>query len=752
MGRKWNRSVAVLVVSTIVLAACSDSGDDDSVDSSPDAPTTDGTETTVDDGLPGDGLEVGLLAPAPGLLAGLFRGQVRGTTFAASDIDAGGGVDDGPLTVTEFTAELGDDPSGLVAVAAEADVHQLIGPAGSDAAEAVRDTAAESGSIACTASASLPRLTQDQDRMNLFRTVLPDDVVTSYLTQVIVGRQDAAAPAAPWTVAIVARSDQYGQSVSTGLAATLQAAGMTPVVVGYNPRRVEFSGTAAQVVATNADLTVLITYEEGANLLSSLLAAGADPATMIGLDAFFAPRIAAQATPGQDASAADGFTLLGSMGNKAFLDRLYDDDSNGDVAFAAQAYDCAVVFALATTAVDLGAADSLPSAVVDVTGGGTTCTTYADCLDKLTSGEDIDYDGASGQLALDDRGDPTFARFTTATLAGGAITNVSSSDVDIAQLRRQLEAYNSAALITQIQQALRFLGFYAGPINGLDTEEFRTALAAFQASVGLPATGVWDAATDAALRQALGPYADLLMATTEDIQRMLTDLGFYSGPIDGVWSNELSDAIRALQRELGVPETGVLDAATVRAAYERGAQDATTTTTTTVPDTTVPPTTVPPTTVPPTTTPPTTPPTTVPPPDPDDPTLWEVLADDPDNFSMFLELLTAAGFGPDFETLRSYTVFVPTNDAFMASMTAAQFDELMARTHEELNALLTYYLVEGSVLVAGMTGDLESVHGAPILVTGSGASILVNGVPITVPDRVASNGVIQGIGGLFPPP
>ncbi len=142
------------------------------------------------------------------------------------------------------------------------------------------------------------------------------------------------------------------------------------------------------------------------------------------------------------------------MGNKAFLERLYDDDPNGQVANAAQAYDCAVMLSLATATVDAGDADSLAQAMIDVTGDGVTCTTYADCLDKLNAGENINYDGVSGQIQLDENGDPTFARFTTAMLEGGVVTDIESTDVNIAEIRRQQEAYASAALYTQIQQAL----------------------------------------------------------------------------------------------------------------------------------------------------------------------------------------------------------------------------------------------------------------------------------------------------------
>ena len=48
----------------------------------------------------------------------------------------------------------------------------------------------------------------------------------------------------------------------------------------------------------------------------------------------------------------------------------------------------------------------MAAAVQDVTDGGVPCSTYADCLAKLDAGEDIDYDGVSGAIAFDAKGDP----------------------------------------------------------------------------------------------------------------------------------------------------------------------------------------------------------------------------------------------------------------------------------------------------------------------------------------------------------
>ena len=44
-----------------------------------------------------------------------------------------------------------------------------------------------------------------------------------------------------------------------------------------------------------------------------------------------------------------------------------------------------------------------------MTADGEKCTTYADCLALLNDGKDIDYDGQSGPIDLNDVGDPSKA-------------------------------------------------------------------------------------------------------------------------------------------------------------------------------------------------------------------------------------------------------------------------------------------------------------------------------------------------------
>ena len=81
-----------------------------------------------------------------------------------------------------------------------------------------------------------------------------------------------------------------------------------------------------------------------------------------------------------------------------------------DLLYTTYAYDAVVIMALAA----LVAGSTDPSVYVhqiaDVTKDGTQCGTYAECAGLVRNGADIDYDGLSGPLALDEEtGDVTDA-------------------------------------------------------------------------------------------------------------------------------------------------------------------------------------------------------------------------------------------------------------------------------------------------------------------------------------------------------
>ena len=217
----------------------------------------------------------------------------------------------------------------------------------------------------------------------------------------------------------------------------------------------------------------------------------------------------------------------------------------------------------------------------------------------LSAGEDIDYDGTTGNIEFDGSGDISSARITTSMVLDGQLQPTASQDLDLVA-RRQQEIFASAVFVTQLQQALKALGYYEGDITGVYDEATTAAVAALQRDLGLPDTGQYDEATDTALRERLGVRIEAFGTSVAQLQQALTDLGFYSGPIDGRYSAATIEAVRAFQRELGVPDTGVIDVATLQAIYARGISSGVAS----VPTTTAPPATTPPpqTTEPPRTT------------------------------------------------------------------------------------------------------------------------------------------------------
>src|SRR4029077_5912760 len=116
------------------------------------------------------------------------------------------------LTVNEIHTPLGQSASQQIQGAIDAGNRVLIGPSGSADAQAAIPELARLSTLACTASATLPNLTVGDDTQAIFRTVVSDNILTTWLSEQITARRDAEFPNQALKVAIVARSDDYGLS------------------------------------------------------------------------------------------------------------------------------------------------------------------------------------------------------------------------------------------------------------------------------------------------------------------------------------------------------------------------------------------------------------------------------------------------------------------------------------------------------------------------------------------------------------
>lgn len=138
------------------------------------------------------------------------------------------------------------------------------------------------------------------------------------------------------------------------------------------------------------------------------------------------------------------------------------------------------------------------------------------------------------------------------------------SDERRAEASAAVSAYTVA-----LQTSLTEAGYSPGPVDGVYGPQTVAAVQALQKDSGLPETGTVDKATAAALQAALAATgaatAQASVASTAALQQTLALAGYWDGPVDGLWTDELTAAVGALQGDLGVPVTGTVDAATVAA-------------------------------------------------------------------------------------------------------------------------------------------------------------------------------------------
>jgi peptidoglycan hydrolase-like protein with peptidoglycan-binding domain len=123
-----------------------------------------------------------------------------------------------------------------------------------------------------------------------------------------------------------------------------------------------------------------------------------------------------------------------------------------------------------------------------------------------------------------------------------------------------------------VQVALRALGFYLGPIDGVIGPQTATAVRLAQDQFGLPVTGTIDART----RRSLGPLGRPLLGDrtiqrgdfgldVAAVQFLLSERGLYRGALDGYLGARTERAVRRFQRDHRLVADGVVGPRTERA-------------------------------------------------------------------------------------------------------------------------------------------------------------------------------------------
>ncbi|NHT17319.1 ABC transporter substrate-binding protein [Cellulomonas sp. IC4_254] len=378
----------------LVLTACS-SGDDGG---------SGGDETASGDAGP---LIIGTLLPQTGTLAYLGPPEIAGVDLAVQEINDAGGVLGSDVEVIH--ADSSDADHAEVATQSvtdliSQDVQVIVGAASSSVTLNVVDDITGAEIVQISPANTATSLSGYSDFY--FRTAPPDTVQGAALGNLITGDGHA-------NIGILVFNDDYGTSLRDVVKSTVEDAGAT-VVYGnegeeFDPAASSFATDVTALMATSPDAVVVLAFEQTKQIIPELVAAGVDPSTIYMVDGNTADYSA-----DFDAGTLEGAqgTIPGAFPSDDFQARLKEvDPSLTDYAYGPESYDATILAALAATkggATD-GATIQANMAAVSGADGGEECTSFADCVELIDSGEDIQYVGQAGVGPFNEDNDPSSA-------------------------------------------------------------------------------------------------------------------------------------------------------------------------------------------------------------------------------------------------------------------------------------------------------------------------------------------------------
>jgi branched-chain amino acid transport system substrate-binding protein len=438
---KAAKLAALVAAGAIFLGACgSDSeGASDSGSETEETTTTaageetpaESTATPPDENggrTEGDGeLVIGAVLPQSGNLSFLGPPMIEGANMAIADINAAGGVNGADVRII-----VKDDGGGADSALALTSVDELInnedadlilGAAASGTTKDIIDRVVSSGTAECSPSNTGSDLTTWADEGLYFRTPPADDLQAQALAKVVSddGFQN---------VAIVAQNTDYGTGFVRFLEPALTDGGAEVVEnVTYDPAGTSFDAEVETVVGAEPDAVVLIGYpEDGGKVLAEMIEQGAGPSEVAiyvtdGMQSNELYQLVDEADPAVTAGIRGTAASAAPEGGAAFFPDAFAEfapDVESPI-YSAQSYDCVILTALAAQVAESDAPFDIAANMVAVSGGegvaddAEKCTTYADCLEILEGGGNIDYDGASGALDFSEYGEPSAGSYDVYT-------------------------------------------------------------------------------------------------------------------------------------------------------------------------------------------------------------------------------------------------------------------------------------------------------------------------------------------------
>lgn len=411
-----SRRTLSLVIATLgslgLLTGCP-SDTDTTTTTTPDTTTTTPDTTATNET---GGLKLGTLLPTTGDLSSIGQNMPLTADLAVKTVNACGGVNGEPVTLINEDSQT-DPPAGASAMTKLAEVDNVAGVVGAFASSvsgAAVEIAARNKVMLVSPGSTSPVFTQRVKNGEFdgywARTAPPDTYQAQALAALAYDRGLT-------NVSTVVINNDYGVGFEEEFVKSFEKLGGTVTnkdnPVRYEPKAATLDTEASSAFNDQVNGVAAILYAEtGSILLQSAYKQGlTDNVTVLLTDGVYSPDFVEQV-----GKTADGKSIIsGALGTvpgasgTALEDftALWTAETNKEVtAFVPHTWDATVLMMLAAEAADANTGEAIKNNIREVSNApGTEVSDPCEALELLRNGEDINYQGASGDVDIDEYGD-----------------------------------------------------------------------------------------------------------------------------------------------------------------------------------------------------------------------------------------------------------------------------------------------------------------------------------------------------------
>lgn len=397
------RSAIALLALTLFLGACGT------------APTGEGPNPPSTS-TSGKGLKLGSLLPSTGDLAPVGQPMIDTVPLLVKTVNACGGVNGEPVTLISEDDQT-DPTAGNAAMTKLAEVDRVAGVVGSFASsvsQAAVDVAARNKVLLISPGSTSPVFTERAKQGDFqgywARTAPPDTYQARALAQLANERGFKR-------VATLVINNDYGVGFEQEFVQAFEKLGGTVVnkqkPTRYDPKATTFETEAAAAFGGKPDAVIAVLYAETGSLL---LKSAYEQGLMQGVQVMLTDGVKSDTFASQVGKTSEGkYIIEGAIGTvpgadgKALesLSQLWQQEKNQPpAAYVPQTWDAAALVVLAAEAAKSNSGEAIAAKIREVANGpGTEVSDVCQALAMVRRGEEINFQGASGNVDIDANGD-----------------------------------------------------------------------------------------------------------------------------------------------------------------------------------------------------------------------------------------------------------------------------------------------------------------------------------------------------------